>query len=123
MVAHNFSFTNNISHTIKKPLQTKWFFYGRDQQLIAPQQLITCPLTYDDMSLARKSATFATSSGVPARRRGIVFAHSARISSEIADVISVTMNPGAMQFALIPRGPISLAMDFASPIKPAFDAE
>lgn len=98
-------------------------YNNMNQQLIAPQQLMTCPLTYADMSLPRNTATFATSSGVPARRKGIVFAHSARISSEMADVISVTMNPGAIQFALIPRGPISLAMDFASPIKPAFDAE
>ena len=93
------------------------------QQLIAPQQLMTWPLTYADMSLARNSATFATSSGVPARRRGIVFAHSARISSEIALVMSVTMKPGAMQFDLMPRGPISLAMDFEKPMMPAFDAE
>ena len=84
---------------------------------------MTCPLTYADMSLARNSATFATSSGVPARRNGIVFAHSARISSEIADVISVTINPGAIQLALMPRGPISFAIDFARPISPALDAE
>ena len=92
------------------------------QQLIAPQQLITCPLTYADISLARKSATFATSSGVPARRKGMLFAHSVRISSGIADVMSVAMNPGAIQFALMPRGPISFAMDFARPMRPAFDA-
>ena len=67
------------------------------QQLIAPQQLMTCPLTYADISLARNRATFATSSGFPALRNGIVFAHSARISSEIDDVISVTMNPGAIE--------------------------
>ena len=48
---------------------------------------------------------------------------SARISSGIADVISVVMNPGAIQLALMPLGPISLAMDFASPMSPAFDAE
>ena len=94
----------------------------RYQQLIAPQQFITCPLTYADISQARKSATPATSSGVPARRSGIVFAHSARISSGIALVMSVAMKPGAIQFTLMPRGPISLAMDLEKPISPAFDA-
>ena len=38
-------------------------------------------------------------------------------------VISLSMKPGAMQLARMPRLPISLAIDVARPIKPAFDAE
>ncbi len=93
------------------------------QQLIAPQQLITCPLTYAERSLARNNATPATSSGAPARRKGMLFAHASRTSSGRVVVISVNIKPGAIQFALIPRGPISLATDLARPITPALDAE
>jgi hypothetical protein len=45
------------------------------------------------------------------------------MSSDRTSVMSVSMNPGAIQLALMPRGPISFAMDFASPISPAFEAE
>ena len=90
---------------------------------IPPQQWITCPDTYDDRSEARNRATFATSSGVPPRRSGIVSAHFAFTSSDSWLVISVMMNPGAMAFARIPLDPSSLATDLASPIIPAFDAE
>ena len=84
-----------------------------DQQFIPPQQLITWPVTYAERSLARKTATLATSSGLPQRLRGICFSHSVFTFSGRAPVMSVSMNPGAMQFALIPRGPISFAIDFA----------
>ena len=95
------------------------FFY----MFIPPQQWITWPVTYDERSLARNVATLATSSGVPPRRKGICAAHCLRVSSERALVMSVMMNPGAMQLARTPREPSSLAMLFARPIMPAFDAE
>jgi len=47
-------------------------FYMLNPPLIS----ITCPVTYADRSLARKRATFATSSGRPPRLRGICFSHS-----------------------------------------------
>ena len=75
------------------------------------------------MSLARNNAVSATSSGVPPRFNGMIFIQSALASSEIWFVMSVMMNPGAMQFALMLRDPISLAIDLANPIMPAFDAE
>lgn len=96
-----------------------FFFY----MFIPPQQWITWPVTYDERSLARNVATLATSSGVPPRRKGICAAHCLRVSSERALVMSVMMNPGAMQLARTPREPSSLAMLFARPIMPAFDAE
>ena len=46
------------------------------QQFIPPQQLMTWPVTYLERSLARKSATSATSSGVPPLLKGICFSHS-----------------------------------------------
>lgn len=65
----------------------------------------------------------ATSSGVPPRFKGMIFIQSALASSEIWFVMSVMMKPGAIQLALMLREPISLAIDFARPIIPAFDAE
>ena len=50
------------------------------------------------------------------------YSHSLRMSSGRALVMSVAMKPGAMQFARTPRGPISFAIDFTSPMSPAFEA-
>ena len=65
---------------------------------------------------------FATSSGVPPRRKGIFFAHSALTSSERAAVMSVRMNPGAIALARMPREPNSCAIDLANAIIPALEA-
>lgn len=60
---------------------------------------------------------------MPPRRSGMVFAHASLTSSLSAPVISVMMKPGAIQLARMPREPSSLAVDLASPIMPALDAE
>ena len=84
---------------------------------------MVCPVTYLDISLAKNNAVSATSSGVPPLLNGIVFNHSSLASSGIWFVMSVMMKPGAIQLALMLRDPISLAIDLARPIIPAFDAE
>ena len=60
---------------------------------IPPSTWITCPDTYEDISEAKNTAMFATSSGVPPRRNGIRLFHSALTSSDSLAVISVMMNP------------------------------
>ena len=67
-----------------------------------PSTWMTCPVTYEDKSLARKVATLAMSSTVPPLLRGIFAIHSLRMSSESWAVIAVSMNPGAMALALTP---------------------
>ena len=57
--------------------------------------------------VSKNVATLAISSTLPPRRRGIFCIHSLRISSDKASVIAVSMNPGAMALARIPREPIS----------------
>ena len=90
---------------------------------IPPQTWITCPVTYLDISEARKVHTSAISSGVPPLLKGILAAHSLRTSSGNCAVISVMINPGATALARIFLDPNSLATLLVKPIIPALEAE
>ena len=72
-----------------------------------PSTWITWPVTYELRSEARNTATLAMSSTLPPRRKGIYWHHSLRTSSGRAAVMAVSMKPGAMALARMPRLPIS----------------
>ena len=80
------------------------------------------PRSYDASSDARKQTAAAMSSGVPRRRRGTFDAHSSRALPVIARVMSVSMSPGAITLAVIPREATSSATALVNPMRPAFDA-
>ena len=54
----------------------------------------TVPVMYDDRSLARNSATLATSSGSPARPIGISASFASQIRCGMASVIAERISPG-----------------------------
>ena len=51
------------------------------------------------------------------------FLYSACVASGSSAVMSVSMNPGATTFAVMPRDPSSRVIDRAMPTRPAFDDE
>ena len=83
---------------------------------------MVCPVIYFDSVAAKKSAVYAISSAVPVLPTGIFFNNSYFISWGNSFVISVSIQPGAIQFTVIPLEATSLAIDCVNPIRPAFDA-
>ena len=74
--------------------------------------------------LARNTHAPATSLAQPSRDKGMPAMMSAFLaSSSLPWVISVSINPGAMQFTRMPSPPNSRAMALASPRIPALAAE
>jgi hypothetical protein len=73
-------------------------------------------------SEARNSAVSATSSGVPALPSGVCPTISIRRTAGIGSVIGVSMRPGQIALARIPRDPASCATDFVNPRIPALAA-
>jgi len=59
---------------------------------------------------------------VPRRSSGICEDSAARASSVILSVIAVAMKPGATALHVMLREASSRAMDFVSPMRPAFYA-
>src|SRR4030066_123613 len=66
-----------------------------DYMYMPPLTASTCPVIYAASSDARKHTAAAMSWGVPSRLRGISDAHSPRILSPTALVMSVSTSPGA----------------------------
>ena len=84
---------------------------------------MTWPFIYVARVDARKAARWATSSGLPKRRIGMVCLKYAVRSGESAFVASVSIRPGEMQFAVIkPRRPYSAVIDFVADTSAPFDA-
>ena len=75
-----------------------------------------------DVMVAGGTEAAITPTGFPKRPRIICLHAFSLISSESTSVISVSTNPGAMAFTVIPRLPSSLAIVFVRPITPALDA-
>ncbi len=86
---------------------------------------LTCrvsPVMYAPQSEAKKPTAAAISSGVPKRASGICDMSTSICFSCKARVMSVSMKPGATQFTVMPREPISLARDLEKPSTAALDA-
>ena len=68
-----------------------------------PSATIAAPLTYDDSSDARNSATLAISSGRPRRRAGIWRAQASipPVASTAASSGGVSIGPGRMELTRI----------------------
>ena len=79
---------------------------------------------YAARSDAKNAARYATSSGLPKRRIGFWSRNSLRRCAGIAWVTSVSITPGAIQFAVMPRRPYSAAIDLVNaampPLLPAY---
>ena len=65
--------------------------------------------------------TPATSSGVANRPAGMFRLYSAWVSSGSSAVMSVSMNPGATTFAVMPRPPSSRVSERAKPTSPLLE--
>ena len=74
---------------------------------------------YPASSESRKTARELTSDGLPARLMGMV---CMIISMGASFIMSVSINPGAMQFTVIERLASSVARAFVAPMIPALDA-
>src|SRR5882724_10090777 len=85
--------------------------YGRFQSMILPPLTSSAwPVIQDDASEARNRAAWATSSGVPRRRRGKLSATLACISAGMNfSSFSLRTTEGAIAFTRIPKGPSSCA--------------
>src|SRR5205814_1167643 len=76
--------------------------------VLPPSITCTVPVMKDDSSLARNSASRATSSGSPTRRKGVRSRLARRRSgcrSRVICVIGVSIAPGAIAFTRTPSGP------------------
>ncbi len=71
---------------------------------------------------ARNSAAAAISFACPMRPIGICFFRFCATSWFSSAVISVSMNPGAIALTVMPLEATSFAIDFPSPMIPAFAA-
>src|SRR5882757_2249079 len=88
------------------------------------------PVAYDESSLARNSAAFACSSGVPKRPNTDIL--SRRFGSEAAEpagfafakrrAMGVAVAPGQIAFTRMLKGPYSCAATRVSASTPAFEA-
>ena len=74
---------------------------------------------YEASSETRNATAFEISSALPNRARGMASSNLVRWSSPSAEVMSVSINPGATAFTVIPREAISSARDYVNPIRPA----
>ena len=82
----------------------------------------TCPVIYDDWSDDKNTQASAMSFGVPPRFNGMPSRHVFTVASSNYEVISVSINPGAITLHLMFREPSSRATDLENPIIPAFEA-
>ena len=82
---------------------------GRHCARYPPSTTKLCPVQYDDASEARNSAIWATSSGRPQRRSGIIDENTSRRSAGIASDIGVSIGPGTTQLTRIASGACSTA--------------
>src|ERR1700738_920581 len=80
------------------------------------------PVIYPACGEARNATACATSSGLPSRPSGICAFSAVCCSSGRLFVMSVSMKPGATQFTVMPRLPISRASARVIPATPAFAA-
>src|SRR5699024_3509971 len=87
-----------------------------------PSTQITCPVIYPARSEARNATVSATSSTRPNFFSGICSVTVVFTCSGSTSVISVSINPGATAFTVIPLLASSLAMVFVRPITPALEA-
>ena len=81
---------------------------------------IVCPVIYCASSLAKNDTAFVISSTIPNLFKGIVFIILFLASLFKNEVISVSMNPGAIELTVMPLEPNSFASDFVKPPKPSF---
>src|ERR1700733_7791225 len=97
--------------------------FTRAHRCLPPVTSRTAPAIYDDRSLARNSATLATSSGSPARPIGISASFSSQIRCGMASVIADLISPGWIALTRTPRWASSLAAALVMPTIPALAAE
>ena len=83
---------------------------------------MTAPVTYAASGPARNATAPATSSAEAYRPSGTAPMIAALRSSVSTAVMSLSTNPGAITFAVMPREPSSRASDRARPTRPALDA-
>src|SRR5262249_55540780 len=94
----------------------RWFQSDRP-----PSTTYTAPVTYAARE-AKKVTTSATSSGAPARPRGISASICSIFLEVRAAVMSVRTYPGMTTLAVMPYGATSLASERGKPNKPALAA-
>ena len=70
---------------------------------------------------ARNKTACAISSGFPILFNGILSNNSSFEFNGRLSVISVSIQPGAMQLTVIPLDPTSLATDWVRPLNPDFE--
>lgn len=77
---------------------------------------------YPAYSEAKNATKYATSSGLPNLRDGICWRIVSRTLGSIFLIVSVSIMPGAIQFAVMPRRPYSVAIDFVADANAPLDA-
>src|SRR5687768_13069517 len=98
--------------------QARQDFVVTRQTVNPPETSITAPLMYDASSEARNAYTFATSSGVPRRRKGTRSVSCSRTFCGIVSRMWVAIKPGATALHRIPFGPNSRAQVLTKPMTP-----
>ncbi len=91
-----------------------------------PSMTMSWPVMKDASSLARKRASFATSSAVPTRPSGVISAQRRAVGVYGWPGLcqrGVSMSSGTMQLARIPLGPRFLASQRVIPTTAALAAE
>ena len=78
---------------------------------------------YEALFDARNETNFETSSALPNLFSGMLFKSLFFSFSLIYEVISVSINPGAIQLTVIFLDPNSFAKDLVNPFNAAFDDE
>src|SRR6516164_3004273 len=92
--------------------------------VIPPSTGITAPVIYDARSEQRNDASSATSSGCPPRLRAVPWTSwGNRSAAPGPPDSSVSMKPGQMAMARMPRVPYSTAAALVKEMTPAFAAE
>ena len=76
----------------------------------------TVPVRYDDRSLARNSATDATSDGSPNRPIGMSRRRCSRMSSRIPSIMGVRIRPGWIALTRTPAREVTLVQRKTTPI-------